>query len=146
MKPHMRTALVATAIVTALLVGHPVRAADWTPQAWTNESTVELRTTDPGQEPHWFPVWLVVIDGQLYVRLGSRAAGRFDRNVSKPVIGVRIAGKTFEQVRGVQAPDMVEKVAAAMGQKYWSDLFVAYMSHPYTLRLEPVPGASGDGL
>ncbi len=142
----MRTALVATAIVTALLVGRPAGATDWTPQAWTNESTVDLRTTDPGQEPHWFPVWLVVLDGQLYVRLGSRAAGRFDRNISKPVIGVRIGGKTFEQVRGVQAPEMAQKVATAMGQKYWSDLFVAYMNHPYTLRLEPISTASDDGL
>lgn len=114
--------------------------ADWTPGAWADEGTIELRTTDPGAEPHWFPVWLVVLDGQVYVRLGSRAAARFDRNVTKPIVGVRIAGKTFDRVRGVLAPGMVEKVAAAMKDKYWThgDVVVRRMDHPYTLLLVPV--------
>src|SRR5215470_15963894 len=109
----MRTALLGTTLLVALsaVASTP---DDWTPQAWSNENTVELRTTDPGEPPHWFPVWLVVLDGQLYVRLGSRAAGRFDRNVTKPIVGVRIAGKTFEHVRGVVVPDMAAQVAAAM--------------------------------
>ncbi len=115
--------------------------AEWTPTAWADENTVELRTTDPGDEPHWFPVWLAVIDGQLYVRLGSRAAGRFDRNVTKPVLGVRIAGKTFDHVRGVLAPEMTERVTTAMANKYWTqgDFIVRRLNHPYTLRLEPEP-------
>ena len=99
----------------------PARAADdWTPAAWADENTVDLRTTEPGSEPYWFPVWLAVIDGQLYVRLGSRAAGRFDRNATKPIVGVRIAGKTFERVRGVLAPEMTDRVTAAMRDKYWT--------------------------
>ena len=128
-------------LLVALATIRSAAAADaWTPQAWAGESTIELRTTDPGDEPHWFPVWLAVIDGQVYVRLGSRAAGRFDRNVAKPFVGVRIAGATFERVRGVLAPEMAEKVAAAMHQKYWGDLWVQYVNHPYTVRLEPNPG------
>jgi hypothetical protein len=85
-------------------------------------------------------VWLVVIDGQLYVRLGSRAAGRFDRNLAKPVMGVRIAGLEFDRVRGVVVPDMAAKVEAAMAEKYWlqADFIVRRMNHPYTIRLEPV--------
>ena len=108
-----------------------------------NTPCVELRTTDPGEEPHWFPVWVVTIDGQLWVRLGSRAAGRFDRNTTKPVVGVRIGGGTFERVRGVIDNTKAEAVAAAMKDKYWlqGDLFVRYMSHPYTVRLEPEPDA-----
>ncbi len=141
----MRIALAASIAVT-LLAG-PLRAAEWAPTAWTAEETVELRTTDPGAEPHWFPVWFVVIDGALYVRLGSRAAGRFDRNVSKPVIGVRIAGKTFERVQGILAPERIEQVTAAMADKYWlhGDWIVRRMAHPYTLRLEPVPEAAPRG-
>ncbi|MGH7895108.1 MAG: hypothetical protein ACREQL_10590 [Candidatus Binatia bacterium] len=135
----MRTTLIATAIVTALVAVRPAAADEWTPQAWANESTVELRTTDRGEQPHWFPVWFTVLDGQLYARLGSRAAGRFDRNVTKPVLAVRIAGKTFEQVRGVVVPEMADQVAVALAQKYWGDLFVAFVNHPYTLRLEPEP-------
>ena len=117
----------------------------WSPTAWTEENTVELRTTDPGEEPHWFPVWVVTIDGQLWVRLGSRAVGRFDRNTTKPIVGVRIGGGTFERVRGVIDNTKAEAVAAAMKAKYWTqgDLFVRYMSHPYTMRLEPEPDGGG---
>ena len=117
----------------------------WSPTAWTEENTVELRTTDPGEEPHWFPVWVVTIDGQLWVRLGSRAVGRFDRNTTKPIVGVRIGGGTFERVRGVIDNTKAEAVAAAMKDKYWTqgDLIVRSMSHPYTVRLEPEPDAGG---
>jgi len=134
----MRIAVVLLSL--AALAAPPSHAAtDWTPPAWADENTVELRTTDPGSQPHWFPVWHVVLDDQLYVRLGSRAAGRFDRNATKPIMGVRIAGKTFERVRGVIVPEMTERVAAAMRDKYWTqaDILVRYMSHPYTMRLEP---------
>jgi hypothetical protein len=132
--------LAAAVTLLAALRALPASAADdWTPPAWADENTVELRTTDPGSEPHWSPVWLVVLDDQLYVRLGSRAAGRFDRNATKPIVGVRIAGKTFERVRGVVLPEMADRVAAAMADKYWTqgDFFVRYMDHPYTVRLEP---------
>ena len=124
----------------ALLLAVPARAAnDWTPTAWADQNTVELRTTEPGSEPHWFPVWLAVIDGQMYVRLGSRAAARFDGNATKPIIGVRIAGKTFDRVRGVLAPEMTDRVTAVMRDKYWlqGDIIVRHINHPYTLRLEP---------
>lgn len=131
--------LAAAALLTALHV-LPAHAADaWTPAAWADENTVELRTTDPGSEPHWFPVWHVVLDDQLYVRLGSRAAGRFDRNATKPIVGVRIGGKTFDRVRGVVVPEMTPRIDAAMGDKYWlqGDILVRYVNHPYYMRLEP---------
>jgi hypothetical protein len=135
----MHGRLLAAALL-ALLLAVPVRAAsDWTPTAWADENTVDLRTTEPGSEPHWFPVWLAVIDGQMYVRLGSRAAARFDGNATKPIVGVRIAGKTFDRVRGVLAPEMTDRVTAAMRDKYWlqGDIIVRHINHPYTLRLEP---------
>lgn len=139
---HMRLLLALLVIVgcAGSAPGTPAAAADWKPAAWAPEGTVDLRTTDPGAEPHWSPVWLVVIDDQLYVRLGSRAAGRFDRNTTKPVMGVRIAGKEFDRVRGVVVPDMAQKVEAAMADKYWlqADFIVRRMNHPYTMRLEPV--------
>lgn len=126
-------ALVMTA--TALAADPPSEA--WTPEAWQEESTIELRTTRPGEEPHWFKVWFVVIDGQLYVRLGSRAAERFEENTTRPFMAVRIAGQEFPRVEGIPAPEMVEAVAAAMADKHWSDLFVRHFAHPLTLRLVP---------
>ena len=119
-------------------------ATAWQPEQWRDEDTVELRTAAAGEEAHWFKVWLVVLDGQLYVRLGGRAAGRFESNVTKPVIGVRIAGLEFDQVTGTSAPDMVGPVADAMADKYWSDIFVRFVSHPLTLRLAPAAPGAGD--
>jgi hypothetical protein len=42
----------------------------------------------------------------------------------------------FDHVKGTPAPEMAEKVSAAMGAKYWSDFFIRWFEHPLTLRLE----------
>jgi hypothetical protein len=132
-------ATLAVVMLAAAVGSLAEEPAAWTPAAWADEDTVELRTTNPGEEPYWFKVWLVTIDGQIYVRLGSRAGGRYESNTSKPIMGVRIAGKTFERVRAVEAPDMAQKVEAAMADKYWlqADFIIRRLNHPYTLRLEP---------
>src|SRR4051794_28001448 len=135
-------ARIAASCLCAILLGAATAAADpapaaWNPNAWLDESTIELRTTAPGEEPHWFKVWFVVLDGQLYVRLGSRAAGRFASNTTSPVIAVRIAGQEFPAVTGVAAPELAAQVGAAMADKYWSDVFVRWVDHPLTLRLSP---------
>jgi hypothetical protein len=133
----MRIGFGAIAAVLCILGGEAAHAAAWQPQAWSAEDTVELRTQARGEEPHWFPVWLVVIDGQVYVRLGSRATERVESNTTKPILAVRVAGEEFPAVRGVPAPEMAEKVNAAMADKYWSDIGIRLFSHPLTLRLEP---------
>ena len=129
------------ALVAGLLAVTAVTAAatEWTPRAWARDSTVELRTRAAGEEAHWFPVWLVVIDDQLYVRLGPRAAGRIEGNTTKPIVGVRIAGRQFDRVRAEPAPDMVARVAEVMAAKYWFDLIVHHFDHPLTMRLVPEP-------
>jgi hypothetical protein len=126
-------------LLAVLLLSAPsaVRAADWTPNAWADQSTIDLTTLGQSEGPHTFPVWLVVIDGQVYVRLGSRAADRFEHSMTKPSMGVSIAGASFPKVKGEPAPEMREKVAAAMAQKYWSDVLVRHFDHPLTLRLVP---------
>ena len=126
---------VATFLVA--LLASVALAADWKPPAYADASTIELRTTAPGEGEHWFPVWVVVVDGQVYVRLGARAASRIERNTTAPYVGVRILGQQFDRVRGVPAPEEAERVAAAMRAKYWTDVIVRYMSHPLTLRLVP---------
>jgi hypothetical protein len=128
----------AATLLLALLPGVAV-AADWNPAAYAGSNTIELRTTAPGEGEHWFPVWVVVVDGQVYVRLGTRAASRIEQNTTAPYVGVRILGQEFDRVRGVPAPDYAERVAQAMGAKYWTDVLVRYMSHPLTLRLVPEP-------
>lgn len=112
-------------------------AADWKPQAFAQEETLLMRTIGPEEGEYWFPVWLVVIDDQVYVRLGSRAADRVQKNKTAPQLAIKIADQQFDQVKGEEAPEMVEAVAAAMAEKYWSDIFIRFFPHPLTLRLIP---------
>lgn len=113
------------------------RAAEWNPAAFAKEDTLKLRTNCPGEGEYWFPVWLVVLDGQVYVRLGSRATQRIGCNTTAPFVGVEVAGQRFDHVHGVPAPEEAPKVMAAMAEKYWSDILVRFFSHPLTLRLVP---------
>ena len=85
-------------------------------------------------------MWVVAVDDQLYVRLGRRAATRFEKNTTAPFVKVRISGHEFDHVRAEPAPEMAERVAAAMAAKYWSDLLIRFARHQLTVRLSvPVP-------
>ncbi|MFN8640573.1 MAG: hypothetical protein U0802_02505 [Candidatus Binatia bacterium] len=121
-------------VMAALALAAAVARADWNPQAFSGEQTLEFLTVENGDQ-HWSTVWLVVIDGQVYIRLGSRAAGRMEGNATKPYVQIRIAGQTFPKVKAESVPDMAGPVAKAMADKYWSDVFVRYFSHPLTMRL-----------
>ena len=136
--PAWRT--LAVGVVFGLCVigpWHAARGAQWDPAAFAREDTLQLRTDVPGEGEYWFKVWLVVLDGQVYVRLGSRAAERVGRNTTAPYLGVEVAGTRFDKVRAVPAPEMAERVASAMADKYTSDLFIGWLPHPLTLRLMP---------
>ena len=125
-------------LVLLLTAAAPVWAA-WDPQAFSKESTLEFLTVGPQEGEHWSTVWLVVIDGQVYIRLGSRAADRMTQNTTKPIVKLRIAGQEFDRVNAEPAPDMVEPVAKAMGDKYTTDVLIRYFNHPLTMRLTPAP-------
>jgi hypothetical protein len=112
-------------------------AADWTPSSWAAEETLQFLTDCPDEGEHWSYVWLVVLDGDVWVRLGGRAGGRVDCSKTKPMTSVKIAGQDFTNVEMVAVPEMADRVAAAMGEKYTSDIFVRYMNHPYTMKLVP---------
>jgi hypothetical protein len=115
-------------------------APGWNPNAFQNDSTLEVMTVGAKEGEHWSRLWLVVIDGKLYVRLGDRSFERIQKNVASPYVQVKIAWQRFERVRVEAAPDMGEKVAAAMADKYLLDFLVRHQSHPMTARLiaEPV--------
>ncbi len=114
-------------------------SAEWSSELFEKQDTLEFLTVAPGEQEHWSTVWVVVVDGQPYLRLGTRAAGRIEKNTTAPLVKVRVAGRVFEPVRAEPAPEMAERVAAAMGEKYWSDVLVRYASHPLTVRLVPEP-------
>jgi hypothetical protein len=132
--PAVLTLLVAVGVLMG--PARPAQAGTWNPRAYADENTIELGVVRDGQ-PHWFKVWIVVIDDQAYVRLGSASVAKIEANETKPVLKVRVGGQEFDRIKGAPAPEMAERVAQAMAGKYWSDLLVHLVSHPLTLRLVP---------
>lgn len=131
----MKAWIAVAAVLAAITAAVPAHAAEWDPAAWAEEETIEILTTGAEEGPYEFPVWLVVIDGQVYLRLGSRAAERFEKNTTNPYVGVQIAGLDFAKIRVQPAAEMEQRVAKAMADKYWSDVFIRYFPHPMTVRL-----------
>jgi hypothetical protein len=109
----------------------------WDPAAFQDASTIKIMTTEPDVGEHWSNLWVVVIDGQPYVRLGDRAYGRIQKNTTSPYVKLKVADKEFGKVKVEEMPDMKEKVGAAMADKYWLDILIRHESHPMVARLVP---------
>lgn len=131
---NLISALAAAVLMTAADV-----PAGWSPEVFRNQSTLQFYTENADREGHWSTVWVVVIDGAPYIRLGSQAAGRIEQNANAPYVNIRIGGQEFDRVIAQAAPEMTEKVAGAMADKYWMDIFVRHLDHPLTARLVPGP-------
>jgi hypothetical protein len=127
--------LCSTAL-TLVLIAVPA-IAGWDPARHAGESTLEFLTVSPDEGEHWSRVWLVVLDDQVYIRLGSRAAARMTQNTRAPIVSIRIAKEEFADVEAIAVPEMAEAVAAAMAEKYSTDIFVRYLDHPLTMKLRP---------
>ena len=139
----IKVAVCAAAIWIALAVGvhaASTTAPGWDPNSFRTESTLQVMTTGPEEGEHWSSLWLVVIDGQLYVRLGDRSWGRIQKNTTAPYLRVKVAGKEFDKVRLDETLDMKDNVAAAMADKYFMDLLIRHESHPMTARLTAEAG------
>ena len=127
--------LCATALALALVAAPAI--AGWDPVRYADESTLGFLTVRSEDGEHWSTVWLVVLDDQLYIRLGSRAAARMNENTRAPIVSIRIAKEEFAEVEAIAVPEMAEAVAAAMAEKYSTDIFVRYLDHPLTVKLRP---------
>ena len=131
-----RSSTICWMALVAILLAKPAIAA-WDPARYEGENTLQFLTVGPDEGEHWSTVWLVVIDDQVYIRLGSRAATRIQGNTRAPIVSIRVGGEEFADVEAMDAREMTEKVAAAMAEKYWSDVLVRYFSHPLTIKLRP---------
>jgi hypothetical protein len=139
-------AMVLGAVMLGLALGgcsSEATVPSWDPGAFSGLRTLQFLTVGPEEGPHWSTVWLVVLDGGVYVRLGTRAADRMQRNTTAPYVGVRIGGREYPRVHVHSQPAMAERVAAAMADKYGFDLIVRHFEHPLTMRLTPEPVAGG---
>ena len=132
-------ALGVLSLVALIALTRSVNAGNgkWAPAEWDDIGTLEILTAGPEEGEHWSKLWLVVIDDQLYLRLGSRATERIERNTTAPYVSVKIAGQRFDRVRTEHVPEFRERVAEAMAKKYLSDLIIRFFPHPMTVRLTP---------
>src|SRR5260221_13243245 len=90
----------AFAFATAACAGDKAVPA-WDPTVFRTASTIKIMTTEPEVGEHWSNLWVVVIDGQPYVRLGDRAYGRIQRNATSPYVRLKVAGQGIRQGGGV---------------------------------------------
>jgi hypothetical protein len=109
----------------------------WDPAVFRDASTIKIMTTEPDVGEHWSNLWVVVIDGQPYVRLGDRSYGRIQRNSTSPYVKLKVADQEFDKVKVEETPEMKEKVGTAMADKYWMDVLIRHESHPMVARLVP---------
>jgi hypothetical protein len=137
----MRRSVLLKLWVSVIILGVPlssrVRASDI--QDWGllgNESTLEVLTVNFQGQEHWSTFWWVVIEGKIYLRLGTRGATRIQENRTKPFVSVKVGGQRFDDVRIVPTPEAAGAVADAMAKKYSLDLFIRWLPHPLTVRLE----------
>lgn len=130
------TGIAVVGCLCLLVLGTPSHAG-WDAEEFRDESTLDFLTVNPSEGEHWSRVWLVVIDGEVYMRLGSRAAQRMEANASAPFVKVRVGGRQYDRVRAVAAPERAATVARAMAEKYWSDKIIRLLPHPLTMRLRP---------
>jgi hypothetical protein len=114
-------------------------AAGWDPVAFRDQRTLQIMTTGAEEGAHWSKLWLVVIDGQLFVRLDGRTFERVKENLAGQYVMLKIGDQKFERVRLEAAPDMSGRVAAAMADKYPMDVLIRHESHPMTARLIAEP-------
>jgi hypothetical protein len=87
MKIYRIANLAVLSFVLSIALATAARADDnavpgWDPAMFRDASTIKVMTTERDVEEHWSNLWVVVIDGQPYVRLGDRAYGRTQRNTA----------------------------------------------------------------
>ena len=142
MKIYRTANLALLSFVLSITLAAAARADDkavpgWDPALFHDASTIKIMTTEPEVGEHWSNLWVVVIDGQPYVRLGDRSYGRIQKNTTSPYVKLKVDDNEFDKVKLEEVPDMKDKVAAAMADKYWLDVLIRYESHPMVARLVP---------
>ncbi|MGH7343159.1 MAG: hypothetical protein ACREKH_21945 [Candidatus Rokuibacteriota bacterium] len=141
-----------TALSALLSIVLTVAATGWSPASFANQGTVEFLTVAPDEGEHWSTVWFVVIDDAVYLRLGPRAAKRIEQNSTAPRLKLRVGPDEVHSVRYEKAPEMADRIADAMYEKYWTDFLgepfrkLGLSSTPVMLRLVADDAAAPNAL
>jgi hypothetical protein len=138
--PFVIRSLARLAFCAALalpLAGTATPSPDW--DAVADVGTVEVITHDEDGEARETKIWLVVLDGQGFIRTGS---SRWGENVERdPDVVLRIDGAEYPlRAEFIENDAHREQIVAAFRDKYgWVDglLNVVRGSHPKIMHLLP---------
>ncbi|HXJ80249.1 MAG TPA: hypothetical protein VMS64_16395 [Candidatus Methylomirabilis sp.] len=109
----VRGAVVAFALVSA--TSAESAPLDWS--RWSDLPTVEVITTDDGGRARTTTVWIVVVQGQAYLRTGRTIwGGNVEREGTLKLKGE--PGEYLCRAERITDPSLQEKVMAAFRAKY----------------------------
>ena len=120
---HSRRAIIITSLVHGAVLAFALVSAssaesatqDWS--RWSDLRTVEVISTDEGGRARTTTVWIVVVEGQAYLRTGSTTWGG---NVEREG-RLKLKGEPGEyqcRAERLTDPSLQEKVMAAFRAKY----------------------------
>ena len=112
--------------------------------ALTAAEEIRIETHAPGGEPHRTIIWVVVDDGEVFVRSVNGAPARWYREAkANPAVAIHL-GEQRLPATAIPAddPDSIDRVSAALRAKYsrWGGSLQSMLEPhtlPTTLRLEP---------
>ncbi len=129
--------LCIAALVTAAAMGARAEAPSWSSVA--DVERVEVITHDEGGDVRETVVWLIVVDGEGYIRTGNTRWG--DNLVRDPELVLRIEDAEYPlRVEFVEDDARREQIVAAFREKYgFTDSFMNIFrgSRPKIMRLLP---------
>jgi hypothetical protein len=104
---------------------------------------VEIETRAPDGPVHRTTIWIVVDDGDAFIRSVRGADARWYREaIANPAVAVHVAGRRLTATASPATdPDSIDRASAALERTYAADPAVRTMVRPdvldTTLRLEP---------
>jgi hypothetical protein len=104
---------------------------------------VEIETRAPDGPAHRTVIWVVVDDGDVFIRSVRGAAGRWYREaIANPAVAIHVAGRRLSATAiPATDPASIGRASAALVRSYAGDPAVRSMIRPdvldTTLRLEP---------
>jgi hypothetical protein len=112
-------------------------------EALADAEEVDIETQAPGGPAHRATIWVVVDEGEVFIRTYKGPDSRWYREaVANPAVGIHVGGRRIASTAiPASDPDSIERVSAGFRRKYASDpatnAMVAPANLPTTLRLEP---------
>lgn len=110
---------------------------DWA--AIAEVDTVVVETEDEDGSDRETTIWIVLVDGDAYIRTGDSSWGQ--NLVRDPKLELEVEGEDYDlAVEFVEDDALRERVVAAFNEKYgWSDTFIGWFrgDRPKIMRLVP---------